>query len=339
LSDKKYQVFISSTYIDLIEERKAVEETIIRSGDFPVGMEAFPAADEEQFEFIKTVILKCDYYILIIGGRYGSIAEDGLSYTEKEFDYALENGIPVLLMLRANRHLLGLDKSEGSPEGREKLESFIAKASSGRLRKEWEAKADLKLAVREALDYAKATKPRPGWIRGDKEANSEVLAENIALRKDLDILRGKVKELTPKLDDIAGLDTPITVIGTRMVEVIARGRSTGTPRKESWEAVTDFSSIYSLIAPSLVKCPSDYDANTTIAKTVCEMIGKSRGTSHRVSEQIFNKIKLQLEALGLIEVRRAQTTQGNYGVFWFLTPLGKVKMLELGVVRKSSEAN
>ncbi|QLQ19617.1 MAG: DUF4062 domain-containing protein [Exiguobacterium profundum] len=64
--NKKFQVFISSTYEDLIEERKSVEETIIRSGDIPVGMEAFPAADDEQFEFIKTIIDACDYYVLII---------------------------------------------------------------------------------------------------------------------------------------------------------------------------------------------------------------------------------------------------------------------------------
>ncbi|WP_458789993.1 DUF4062 domain-containing protein [Yoonia sp. MH D7] len=93
---KKYQVFISSTYTDLIDERKAVEETIIRAGDIPVGMEAFPAADDEQFEFIKTVIDNCDYYVLITAGRYGSLAEDGLSYTEKEFRYAVEKEIPVL---------------------------------------------------------------------------------------------------------------------------------------------------------------------------------------------------------------------------------------------------
>ncbi len=49
----------------------------------PAGMELFPAIDEGQWEFIKKVIDDCDYYLLIIGGRYGSVAEDGLSYTEK----------------------------------------------------------------------------------------------------------------------------------------------------------------------------------------------------------------------------------------------------------------
>jgi hypothetical protein len=82
--NKRYQVFISSTYADLKEERSKVIQTIMELDCIPAGMEIFPAIDEEQFNFIKKIIDDCDYYLLIIGGRYGSISEDGLSYTEKE---------------------------------------------------------------------------------------------------------------------------------------------------------------------------------------------------------------------------------------------------------------
>lgn len=112
MSAKRYQVFISSTYDDLKEERKAIEQTIISAGDFPVGMEAFPAADEEQFDFIKSIISQCDYYVLVISGRYGSLAPDGKSYTEKEYDYAAEIGVPVLVMLRDERGELPVNKAE-----------------------------------------------------------------------------------------------------------------------------------------------------------------------------------------------------------------------------------
>jgi len=49
--DKRYQVFVSSTYADLREER---------GKGIPSGMELFPAADEEQWAFIKRVIDDCD---------------------------------------------------------------------------------------------------------------------------------------------------------------------------------------------------------------------------------------------------------------------------------------
>lgn len=80
--DKRYQVFISSTYADLKEERSKVMQTIMSLNCIPAGMELFPASNDEQFEFIKRVIDDCDYYILIVGGRYGSLSEDGISYTE-----------------------------------------------------------------------------------------------------------------------------------------------------------------------------------------------------------------------------------------------------------------
>ena len=68
---------------------------------------------------------KCDYYILIIAGRYGSVAEDGLSYTHKEFRYAVEQGIPVLVMLHGDRGKISADRSEGSEDGKARLEAFI----------------------------------------------------------------------------------------------------------------------------------------------------------------------------------------------------------------------
>ncbi|MFR7936174.1 MAG: DUF4062 domain-containing protein [Clostridium perfringens] len=95
--EKRYQIFISSTFADLQEERKAIMDAIMDLNCFPAGMEMFPANDSEQFEYIKTIIDESDYYVLVLAGRYGSVAEDGKSYTEKEFDYAKEKGIPVLV--------------------------------------------------------------------------------------------------------------------------------------------------------------------------------------------------------------------------------------------------
>ena len=74
--DKVYQVFVSSTYADLVDERRRVSETLAKAGYVPAGMELFPATDQKQLEFIKRVIDRCDYYVVIIGGRYGSLADD-----------------------------------------------------------------------------------------------------------------------------------------------------------------------------------------------------------------------------------------------------------------------
>ena len=86
---KKYQVFISSTYSDLIEERAAATQCLLDNGCIPVGMEQFPASALSQMEYIRKMLDDCDYYILILGGRYGSLDADGIGFTEKEYDYFL----------------------------------------------------------------------------------------------------------------------------------------------------------------------------------------------------------------------------------------------------------
>lgn len=45
--EKRYQVFISSTFEDLKEERKAIIETLLNAKYIPAGMEMFLASNEE----------------------------------------------------------------------------------------------------------------------------------------------------------------------------------------------------------------------------------------------------------------------------------------------------
>src|SRR5713101_8158684 len=125
--DKRYQVFVSSTYADLKEERQRVIQTIIEMDCIPAGMELFPAADEEQFQFIKRVIDDCDYYLLIIGGRYGSMTPEGVSYTEKEYDYAVDKGLKVVALLHEKPDDIPVSKSDIDPLAREKLKAFREK--------------------------------------------------------------------------------------------------------------------------------------------------------------------------------------------------------------------
>lgn len=134
MNNKKYQVFISSTYADLLEERKKILDVLIMADCIPAGMEAFVAADTEQFEVIKKVIDLCDYYVLIIGRRYGSIHPDtGKSYTEMEYDYAIEHGIPVLVFAINENIELSADKMETDEDKINKLKKFRTRAMTNRL--------------------------------------------------------------------------------------------------------------------------------------------------------------------------------------------------------------
>src|SRR5437868_4647949 len=95
--EKRYQVFVSSTSLDLLEERRAVIEALLLMDCIPSGMELFPAADDDPLTLIKRVIDQCDYYLLIIAGKYGSVhPTEGKSYTMLEYEYAISRKKPVI---------------------------------------------------------------------------------------------------------------------------------------------------------------------------------------------------------------------------------------------------
>jgi hypothetical protein len=66
--DKRYQVFVSSTFRDLQDERQEVMQALLELNCVPSGMELFPAANEDQWTLIKSVIDDCDYYLVVHPG-------------------------------------------------------------------------------------------------------------------------------------------------------------------------------------------------------------------------------------------------------------------------------
>ncbi|MDR0843083.1 MAG: DUF4062 domain-containing protein, partial [Acidobacteriota bacterium] len=153
--DKRYQVFVSSTYEDLKEERQGATEAVLRAKCFPVGMERFPAG-KKMLDYIKKLIEESDIYLLIVGGRYGTPMglgekeldecteddlKDKISYTEWEYNIAHEQGLPILAHFHKNPRKLLADQVERYPVLTKKLESFKRKVESdeegGRSRELW----------------------------------------------------------------------------------------------------------------------------------------------------------------------------------------------------------
>lgn len=129
IMNKKLQVFVSSTYTDLIEERQAAVQAILEAGHIPAGMELFKAG-KSQMKTIQKWIDDSDIYMLILGGRYGSIeAESGLSYTELEYRYALSKNIPTFAVLLDDSFLFTKASSKGKDaifekKNKQKFNSF-----------------------------------------------------------------------------------------------------------------------------------------------------------------------------------------------------------------------
>lgn len=189
-SGKRFQVFISSTFVDLKDARKEVSEALLKANCFPAGMELFPAADMEQFEYIKEIISESDYYVVISAGKYGTLhPSTGVSFTEMEYDFAVSIGIPIIRLLHKDPfNSLRGEHIESKPALRKKLQNFRDKLSTERLVSFWSSSAELGTNTVLGLIDAQKRKPAIGWIRADN-------AENRADRLELDKLRAENDEL------------------------------------------------------------------------------------------------------------------------------------------------
>lgn len=193
-----HSVFVSSTYEDLREERAEVQKSLWKLHCMPIGMEIFGSADEETWEFIKRQIADCDYYIVIIADRYGSVAADGISYTEKEYDYAREIGKPVLAFVHGDRGALPRDRTEPDAAKRQKLEEFIAKVRRSPV-SDFRTPHELATNVTVSFINLRERRPATGFIRADQAADlakyAAVLEENARLRDEkFAPLRQKIRD-------------------------------------------------------------------------------------------------------------------------------------------------
>jgi Domain of unknown function (DUF4062) len=183
--EKRYQVFVSSTYQDLVEERQHLIQALLQLDCIPAGMEMFPAANQDQWTLIKRIIDDSDYYVLVIAGRYGSVALDGESYTEKEYRYALLKEKPIIAFV--HRGQLPLERVEDDPAKQVKLDAFIRLAEN-KLVKYWATPAELGGVVSRSLHLLMRDYPANGWVRaGPQQAAARVPQYAITLAPPRDM--------------------------------------------------------------------------------------------------------------------------------------------------------
>ncbi|NLS19662.1 DUF4062 domain-containing protein [Rhizobium sp. P40RR-XXII] len=333
MAAKKYQVFVSSTFRDLVDERQDAIRNILDLNHIPAGMELFPAADIEQLGYIKKVIDECDYYLLIIGGRYGSMDAEGVSFTEREYDYAIQTGKVVLAFVHEDPSQIAVGKSDIEPGVFAALQAFRQKVVTGRLVKTWTSRQSLESLVLKALMHAFNQMPQVGWIRGDTAANEQVLEQanralqdNATLRAELTMLKGLS---APKYENLAGLEDEFTFrYRTRRPasQNSIKYNYTDRTMKMKWRA------IFLPLAADLTTAKVDGVISNAVKLAMQE--AKCEYNPFDINDMDLATIKAQFIALNLISANVGQSTKGTYHEFLSLTPRGRSTYMEAIVVRK-----
>jgi hypothetical protein len=335
IMEVKHQVFVSSTYKDLIEERKAVIHALLELDCIPAGMELFPAADEDAWTLIKDVIDGCDYYILILAGKYGSLSPDGIGYTEMEFDYAVSTNKPVITFIHENIDALSALNVEKTEAFLAKLATFREKAKSKHC-KFWTSAEDLGGKVSRSLVQLRKRHPSPGWVPGKYAATEAMLRETQELRAKIAQLELEAavgsSSAPPGSEQLAQ--------GTDEVAMSVELKADATNAAKNAKVVLTWDKIFSYIGPSMMNECTDKEMMDKVALAYYH--GLPREDRKRAKYQdsqgllyIFeDRIRVQFQALGLIAqgIKRRAVSDSNR--YWRLTPYGEKYLLNLKAERR-----
>jgi hypothetical protein len=353
--DKRHQVFISSTFRDLIDERQAVLKAVLELDHMPAGMELFPATDESAWQLIKDVIDASDYYVLIVGGRYGSLDDTGIGYTEKEYDYAISRNKPVISLLHKNPDNLPREKTETDESSWTKLKSFRVKVEKRHTCVYWTSAEDLKAKVIVGLTATVKRYPGVGWVRADQVPSDVTLSELLILRRRIAELEAEAaaeRVSPPKgTEDLEqGEDTfefNVTFVARPIGELLDFSDS-----KYSGSFHLTWNEIFAGVAPILINEAPDDELRggfnrqlTARAKEAYRNDKKLKGMElkkFQFSREQIETCIVQLRALGLIKENQKTRSVRDTRTYWALTPYGDHLMVQLRALRRtpllSSEA-
>ena len=346
--DKRYQIFISSTFVDLQDERQAVLRAILELDHMPAGMELFPATDDTAWQLIRDVIDASDYYVLIVGGRYGSLDETGISYTEKEYDYALTTKKPVIPLLHENPDNLSRAKTETDSAAWERLKKFRTKVEHKHTCVYCRNADDLKAKVIVGLTTAVKRHPTIGWVRADKVPTDATLAEVLTLKNRVAELEQEAASLRdrppPGTDALAQGDDKFEF----HLSFVARKELTDYPYHDDQDykaSITPtWNSLFAAVAPSMINEASnvglrqkfrDFLQRESLRAFQGRREFKERSLrSFEFRDDEIETCIVQLRALGLIKENDRKRSVKDSGTYWALTPYGNTLMVQLRAVRR-----
>lgn len=338
--EKRYQVFVSSTFWHLEDARQEVMQALLEQDCMPSGMELFPATNEDQWSLIKKVIDDSDYYIVVLAGRYGSVGPSGQSYTEMEYRYALETGKPILGFVHRNIGELPAKFSETSAENKEKLESFHELVKQ-KLCKFWETPAELGGHVSRSLIKLTKSHPAIGWVRGNLVPDESATEEILNLRRRVDEL--ELENQTIKNSEPEGADALAQGSDKYRIRYTYFSYNRGEKAKnEHGELEFGWNYIFAVLSPLMIDESSDTSLKFTLSETIESSVIRRMSPDDRperimnfeVSDADYQTIKIQLRALGYIAKSTKTRSVKDTATYWTLTPYGDTVMTKLRAIRK-----
>lgn len=295
----------------------------------------------ENNTIIQRQIDEIDYYVILIAHRYGSTTSEGLSYTEKEYDYAASKGIPVLGFVIDDGAAWPADRIDQNEKNKISLLSFKEKVKS-KLVNFWSNKDELHAKFSIALMKAIANNPRSGWVKAEESIGADVMkelsrlsSENSSLRKENEDLKKRKLEETDKRKEVI----QILEKNKKKLAIWYEGDKHWNERDQKEVSLLQ---IFQAIAPNLLT--ENY--NSEIANDIA--LHFNNGDFYRkiwpVPKNYVTHWIPDLHALDLVEPSTKKHPVSDNKDYWTLTKqgreiIGSIRKLRLiaGIAEKEEE--
>ena len=251
---------------------------------------------------------------------------EGVSFTEKEYDYAVSKGIYVIALIHGQPEQLPVAKSDVDQQARDKLAAFREKARKGRLVKSWTSSAELLQEVTLSLVHAFKVHPRAGWVRGGSTSNPELLEQINNLRQANDELRQQLSE------SASSQLAKLSLASAESIFVVSGPVAIGG-RISKWHAMLSWNQLIGIIGPNILQPTAETYIRSSLNYWVRSFVGEASGFNEGTDLAVFDTIKVQLMAIGYIEVKSLPTKGESLALFWILTPIGRQVMLQTRTIK------
>jgi hypothetical protein len=196
------EIFVASTYEDLVSYRAAATRSILTSGNISDDMLFWPAEESPPLDVSIRRVRSCDLLILLLAHRYGKPPEGhDVSITELEFDEAVARQIPVLAFSVEPTYPWPPNYVETDPAARARLEAFTEKVSKRVTHKRFTSPESLELAVTNGLTQFITLQSRytalPRYVKS--RARQVSRPESLHYRADSLIQVGRAPDTAPLL--------------------------------------------------------------------------------------------------------------------------------------------
>lgn len=328
--EKRFQVFISTTYPDMQAARQALMLPFMDLGLVPMSMDLHLEDSHSLMPVAQRLINDCDYFVILLGGRYGTLSPLGLSFPHREYIFAATKRKPVLALIHDQPLSLPEDAREPHREGQVRRDDFARLLETKVPSYRWRDERELAGLVARVMPEMMRQYPAHGWVRADAVAS--VGAE------DAQTLRRRIDALEREREELLGG-------GHSMARHLARGSDRvaldyscnvyegGDCKQAMTSRELDWNRIFACVAPVMLnpvaepvmqKALEDY-----IVRQALEDVTADYPKAHAVRNVVlaghaFNQIKVHLRALGLITKTPEKDNRGM--PLWQLTAQGDATM-------------